>query len=314
MFVDEVELTIEGGRGGDGKVAFFPFKQGPCGGDGGQGGNVYVVADPSMNLLNKYAGKDFFKAEDGGAGEKNRRMGARGKDLILSLPLSTTVIDLDTQEQFELNQSEKQFLVSRGGEGGKGNDSFKSSTNQVPRQSTPGQQGERRKVKIILKLSADFGLIGFPNAGKSSILNALTAAHVKTADYPFTTLEPYLGVFERKVIADVPGLIEGASNGRGLGIKFLKHIEKVRALLHCVSAESSDLDKDYALVQKELEEYNSELVKKKTIILLTKSDVVNEKEIKTKVSQLKKLNPDVIPVSIYNLESLQLLKKILLEA
>lgn len=311
MFVDEIELTIEGGKGGDGKVAFFPFKQGPCGGDGGQGGSVYVLADSDMNLLNQYAGKELFKAEDGEAGEKNRKMGARGNDLILSLPVGTILTDLDTGEQLELSEAGKQFLISRGGEGGRGNDSFKSSINQTPRQSTPGLPGERRRVNIILKLSADFGLIGLPNAGKSSILNALTAAHVKTANYPFTTLEPYLGTFQGKIIADVPGLIEGASKGRGLGIKFLKHIEKVSALLHCISAESSNLKKDYTLIVNELTQYNPELIKKKSILLLTKSDLASEKELNSKIKILKKINSDVIAISIYNPDSLKALKKLL---
>ena len=311
MFTDEVELTISGGRGGDGKVAFFPFKKGPCGGDGGRGGDVYIYSDANHQLLNKYAGKASFKAEDGGAGQKNRKKGAQGKDLHLPMPIGTIITDINSKEQIELTKPGQSFLICAGGEGGRGNDYFKSSTNQVPRQSTNGAPGESRTIKIVMRLSADYGLIGLPNAGKSSILNMLTAAHVKTADYPFTTLEPYLGAFGTKIIADIPGLIEGASKGRGLGVTFLKHIEKVQVLLHCISAESTDLKKDYKLILNELAEYNPELVKKNMVVLLTKSDLITVSQRKAKIRLLKKLNPQVLPISIYDSKSIDALKKIL---
>lgn len=309
MFIDEAEIVVKGGHGGPGKIAFFPMKSGPCGGNGGKGGNVYAVVNPNMTDLRKYKERSAYEAEDGEQGGSNRKIGANGKDLYLNVPVNTTVIDLDSSDEVELRKEGEEVLLAQGGEGGLGNDAFKTSTYQTPRKAEPGEEGQGRRLKLILKLIADYGLIGLPNAGKSSLLNELTSANVKTANYPFTTLEPNLGVIDGKVLADIPGLIEGASEGKGLGIKFLKHIEKVKLLLHCISVESEDVEKDYKTVTEELGNYNQEILNKQTIILLTKIDLVTKEEVKKKLKQLKKLDKEVLPISIHDWDSLEELKK-----
>jgi GTP-binding protein len=237
--------------------------------------------------------------------------GEGGADLYLNFPIGTTFIDSDTGEEFELTPDNSPLLLVKGGRGGKGNESFKSSTYRTPKNAEPGEIGKVRHFKVLMKLIADYGFIGLPNAGKSSLLNALTAAHVKTADYPFTTLEPNLGVMNGVVLADIPGLIEGASTGKGLGTKFLKHIEKVKMLLHCISVESFDVEADYATVIKELAAYNPKLMQKERVILLTKIDLISEEEVATLLDKLQEFGKKVIPVSVYDLESLDELKKIL---
>ena len=311
MLVDEVTFKIEAGRGGDGKTSFFPGRGGPSGGDGGDGANVYIQVNPQLSSLNKYASVRLKKAEDGAPGEYNRRFGSNGKHLYLDFPISTTITDLETDEVFELDEKDKTILICKGGKGGLGNDALKSATNQSPKKAQPGLKGQTRNVKVILKLIADFGLIGLPNAGKSTLLNELTAAHAKVANYPFTTLEPNLGAMGKKIIADIPGLIEGASKGRGLGIKFLKHIEKVQLLLHCISVESSDVARDYKTVMDELIEYNVELGKKESIVLLTKIDLADDAEIQKKIKQIKKLSKKVHPISILDSDSIEKLRKLI---
>jgi len=310
MFIDETEITIQGGDGGSGKVAFFINKKGPCGGNGGKGGDLYFVTNSNITDLKKFSKITFFKAENGQQGGSNRRIGANGKDLYLPVPINTSIIDNKTNKEIVLTDKLSSVLLCRGGNGGLGNDAFKTSTNQTPRHATTGQKGQEKKIMLILKLIADFGLIGLPNAGKSSLLNELTNAAVKTANYPFTTLEPNLGVIDGKIIADIPGLIEGASRGKGLGIKFLKHIEKVSLLLHCVSSESEDVEKDYRTVIEEISKYNETILGKKTIILLTKTDLVSRDVIKAKIEILKKFNYSIIPVSIYNSASLDQIRNV----
>ncbi len=314
MFIDEAVITVHGGDGGKGFVHFFPGKNGPDGGDGGKGGNVYAVINPQLVSLYKYLEKKSFKAENGTHGQSNRRSGATGQDLFLEMPIGVYFTDLKTGEEIELTPEVSPLLLVTGGEGGLGNNSFKSSTNQTPMNAEPGKDGQTRQFKVVLKLIADYGLIGLPNAGKSSLLNELTAAHVKTANYAFTTLEPNLGVLFSKVIADIPGLIEGASQGKGLGIKFLKHIEKVTLLLHCISADSENLEADYHTVISELEKYNPNLIKKKSVLLLTKIDMVSPDEVKKKLKILKKYNKDILPISIHDYDSIEKLKEILLKA
>lgn len=314
MFIDEVDIIIKGGHGGAGKVSFGPGKySGPDGGNGGRGGYVYIKATSDLTTLNQFTRKKFLKAEDGGAGDRQKKTGKDGQDLELTLPIGTSLVDKDTGEDFEVNNLEDKILLAKGGLGGKGNFELRSSRNTTPRSAQPGLPGKERHLKVVLKLIADFGLIGLPNAGKSSLLNELTAAKVKTASYPFTTLEPNLGVLEGKIVADIPGLIEGASEGKGLGIKFLKHIEKVKLLLHCISAESEDPLKDYQVVRNELGTFNIELLEKEEIILLTKSDLVGKKELEKKIKALKKFKKQIIPVSIYDFESLENLKKKLID-
>jgi len=311
MFIDEAEITVQGGNGGAGKVAFFINKRGSCGGNGGRGGNVYFVTTSNASDLKRFTEITSFKAEDGQMGGSNNRVGREGKDLNLPVPSNTTIIDIETNKEITLTDTLSNVLVCRGGEGGHGNNYFKTSTYQTPRKATPGQKGEERKIKLILKLIANFGLIGLPNAGKSSLLNELTNAHAKIANYPFTTLEPNLGVINGKVLADIPGLIEGAATGKGLGIKFLKHIEKVTLLLHCISVESENIEKDYKTVIEEISKYNKNILLKKSVILLTKTDLASQETIKEKITILSKLHNMVIPVSIHDFDSLELLRKIL---
>lgn len=312
MFTDEAEITIKAGQGGAGSVSFYPPPmRGPDGGNGGSGGDVYLVVVQDLQELSKFSGKHLWEAENGQRGADFKKTGKNGKDLMISIPIGSLLINTETNEQFELVNLNEQTLICKGGDGGKGNWEFRSSTNTTPRFAEKGYLGEEKHFKIILRLIADYGLMGLPNSGKSSILNELTTANVKTAAYPFTTLEPNLGVIGHKVIADIPGLIEGAAEGKGLGIKFLKHIEKVKLLLHCVSASSENVLKDYQTVREELEKFNPELLQKTEIILLTKSDLVNKEILKEQIKILKKENNQIYPISIYDFDSIESLKKIL---
>lgn len=312
MFIDEAIIVVKGGQGGPGKVAFFAKKSGPSGGNGGKGGNVYAELNSNLIDLKKFTERSVFQAENGESGGFNRREGLNGKDLTLQMPTSTTIFDTQTKQEYLINQYSKRILLCRGGQGGYGNEEFKTSTYQTPRHADIGKKGQQRQFKLILKLIADFGLIGLPNAGKSSLLNELTKANVKTASYPFTTLEPNLGVCNGKVLADIPGLIEGASKGRGLGIRFLKHIEKVNLILHCISCESENLKKDYEVVINEISSYNKSILQKKSVILFTKIDLMGEEERNRKIKELSFTGLRVIPLSIYQKDSLQILKDYLI--
>ena len=313
MIVDELELTIKGGDGGEGKVSFGKMqKSGPDGGNGGDGGDVYIVASSDLTLLNELRGKRLISAGDGFKGGQKKSSGKRGDDLTIYLPVGTQLADVKTKEIFELEQVFGKILLCKGGKGGIGNFELRSSTSTTPTNTIPPTPGQTRHLKIILRFIADYGLIGLPSAGKSSLLNEITRANVKTASYHFTTLSPNLGVLPNKeIVADIPGLIEGASQGKGLGIKFLKHIEKVNLLLHCIGADSVDPVKDYQVVRKELGEYSKDLLKKEEIILLTKADLLDHAELKQKEKILKKLNKKVISTSIHDAESLQKLLAIL---
>ncbi len=312
MLVDEIELKLKAGHGGPGKVSFFPSrnqKAGPDGGNGGRGGDVYVTVTSDLTALGHYANKRQLDAQNGDPGDRNRQSGKAGDDLELAMPIGTELIDTDSGKIIVLDKLDMRVLVCKGGLGGRGNYELRSSRNTTPMKAQSGLPGQERHFDIQLKLIADFGLIGLPNAGKSSLLNELTAANAKIGNYAFTTLEPNLGVFRQRIIADIPGLIEGASEGKGLGIKFLKHIEKVRLLLHCIAADSDNVVRDYKTVYKELKNYNPELVEKEEIILLTKIDLVDEAQVKKQVKALKSLKRRVIPVSIHNWESIEGLSK-----
>jgi GTPase len=304
MLVDEAEINIKAGHGGAGRVSFKGKTGGPDGGDGGRGGDVYVRATNNIYDLNQFLSRSVYRAENGEAGGVGVSSGKDGKDLFLIMPIGT-ILKGEGGYEVELKDVNQVILLTKGGLGGRGNESYKSSRNTTPRYAQGGLPGEEKKLKLRLRLIADLGLIGLPNVGKSSLLNELTKANAKIGDFPFTTLEPNLGVLNGKVLADIPGLIEGASVGKGLGHKFLKHIEKVRLLLHCVSSESKDPLKDYKTIREELRKFNPELLSKREIILLTKSDV--------KSIELKGLPFDkkVIPVSIYSWESIQSLIKTL---
>lgn len=302
MFVDETTITLTAGHGGAGSSHFAP-RIGADGGNGGKGGDVYVSVTSDLKALSRYPQSKEFKAQDGQRGAKNRLSGKNGKDIEIIVPIGTEITDTMSQEKTDFNNLNQKVLIAKGGKGGWGNFMFKSSVNTSPTRSQPGLPGESKTFKVVLKLIAEFGLIGLPNAGKSSILNQLTSANAGVGAYPFTTLEANLGVYNEKIIADIPGLIEGASKGKGLGIKFLKHIEKVSTLLHCIASDSPDVLKDYQTVNSELEKYNPNLLAKKRIILLTKTDLVDAKKLKEQTELLKTLKFTIFPVSIYDWDS-----------
>lgn len=312
MLIDEANITLKAGHGGAGKVAFNPGRYGgPSGGNGGKGGNIYGRVTSDLTALNQFSQKQFFEADNGEQGGTNKSSGKDAGDMYFEFPIGTLLTETITGKTIDFVALDQQELICKGGLGGRGNYEFRSSTNTTPRNAQPGLPGEERTFKVELKLIADFGLIGLPSAGKSSLLNELTNANAKVGAYDFTTLEPNLGVLHRRVIADIPGLIEGASDGKGLGIKFLKHIEKVHLLLHCVASDSLDVKKDYLTVRKELEDYGHNLTDKQEIILLTKSDLVTKEELTKKTKILQKLNPEILTVSIHDFESIEKLKALL---
>lgn len=313
MLVDEVQIKIQAGKGGDGKVNFhrekFVPKGGPDGGDGGGGGCIYFVGIEDITALNKFRYQKEFKAENGKPGGANRKTGASGKDLEIRIPVGTFIRDLETGEIWEITAVGKKILFAIGGKGGRGNWHFKSSTHQTPLEFEYGAEGQQRNLFLELRLIADVGLIGLPSIGKSALLNELTRASVRVALYPFTTLEPNLGAMDGLIIADLPGLIEGAHQGKGLGIKFLKHIKRAKVLVHCISAESLDVLKDYDVVRKELGEYDKELLARPEIILITKSDLVTKEKLKEIKGKLKDVKGEILVCSIYDWESINSLMR-----
>ena len=305
MLIDEVKITLQAGKGGDGLVHFYTDrwrpKGGPDGGNGGDGGNVYFRAVSDISKLHQFRHQKNYEAQDGQKGGPNNCTGKNGEDLYLDIPYGS-VVTYDNGTEIELDHVGQIIIASKGGRGGKGNHHYRSATNQTPKEHTAGFNPPIKNVHIQLKLIADIGLIGLPNAGKTSLLNELTTANAQVANYAFTTLEPNLGVMKSgQIIADIPGLIEGASDGKGLGYKFLKHVERTRVLVHCVSAESSDPVADYQTVRKELEMYSEKLVNKPEMIVLTKSDLLDEKQIK-KISKSIKA---ILSVSIADDASLK---------
>jgi len=283
-FLDQAKIYIRSGNGGAGCVSFRREKYiafgGPNGGDGGKGGDVWAVASSDLNTLIDYRYKQHFKAGTGTHGMGRDRSGAAGEDVELKVPVGTQVIDADTDEVLiDMIEDGQRALLAKGGNGGWGNARFKSAVNQAPRKANPGEEGEERWIWLRLKLIADAGLVGLPNAGKSTFLSTVTAAKPKTADYPFTTLHPHLGVVslgtsERFVLADLPGLIEGASEGAGLGHRFLGHVERCAAILHLVDASADDPVTDYKTIRSELVNYGADLEDKPEIVVLTKCDAL----------------------------------------
>ena len=301
--VDELTIAAKAGNGGNGVVRWLHLKgveyAGPSGGNGGDGGNIYVRGVRDVSLLSRYRGEKKFKAGRGQDGEKLSKHGKRGEDLVIDVPVGSLVHNRDTGEVHEVMEEDQQILILKGGRGGAGNEVFKSSVNRTPDIAMPGGEGEEAKLYIELQLIAQAGLIGLPNAGKSSLLNALTGASAKIGSYAFTTLDPNLGVLYGFILADIPGLIEGASEGRGLGSKFLRHIARTELLIHCVSLESENPEDDYQVVRQEIAKYSqADLAGKREVIVLTKTDTRDPAFIEEVSARMRAHTPAVYTVSV----------------
>ena len=321
-FLDQVKIYIKAGNGGDGSPSFRREKfiefGGPDGGDGGKGGSVILKAEQNLNTLIDFRYQQHHKAKRGENGAGQNRTGKSGEDLILKVPLGTQVFEEDNKTLiYDFTKISEEFIAAAGGKGGLGNTRFKSSTNRAPRKFTKGTQGEEFTIWLQLKTIADIGIIGLPNAGKSSLLASVTNANPKIANYQFTTLNPNLGVasYDDKeiTIADIPGLVEGAHKGTGLGIQFLKHIERCKSLLHLIDITSEDLKKSYQQVKNELKKYSNKLTKKRELIVLNKIDLIDEKEVNHIIKDFKKnTKSEVIAVSTFNKSSVSKIKSKLL--
>jgi len=296
MFIDEAKIQVKAGNGGNGCLSFrrekFIPKGGPDGGNGGRGGNVYFEAVGNLNTLMDFVGKHHWSAKNGGDGEGSNKYGADGEDLVIKVPAGTLIYDIDLGLMLkDLSEVGMRVCVCRGGRGGRGNKTFATATNQTPRQTERGKSGQERNIRLELKLIADVGLVGMPNAGKSTLISRCTSARPKIADYPFTTLKPVLGIvelsgFRRFVMADIPGLIEGAHDGAGLGYEFLRHIERTTIVLHIIDimpVDGSDPIENYFSIRAELEQYSKALAQKEEIIVINKMDLDSDGE------RLKKL-------------------------
>ena len=317
-FLDQVKIYVKAGNGGSGSPSFrrekFVEFGGPDGGDGGKGGSVILISERNLNTLIDYRYQQHFKAERGKDGSGKNKTGKGGEDLYLKVPLGTQVFEEDNKTLiYDFKSQKEEFLVASGGKGGFGNTRFKSSTNRAPKKFTKGGQGEEFWIWLQLKTIADIGIIGLPNAGKSSLLASMTSANPKIANYKFTTINPNLGVasYDDKevTLADIPGLIEGAHTGTGLGIKFLKHIERCKTLLHLIDITEDDLFISYNQVRKELSKYSKDLVKKKEIVVLNKTDLIYEEEKKEKIKKLKnKLKKNIFLMSTMDKKSVSDIK------
>lgn len=313
-FIDEIQISIKAGRGGDGVVRWrrekFKPLSGPGGGYGGRGGDVYAEAVTDLAYLEHYQFEKKFKAENGDPGGNFGREGKSGKELVLRFPVGSRLTNVATGQVIELDHAGDRVLLLKGGDGGKGNEHFKSSRNTTPYESTPGKLGEEADLHIELRLIADIGLVGFPNAGKSTLLNALTNAKSKVGSYQFTTLDPHLGVMPGGfVIADIPGLIEGASTGKGLGDKFLRHISRTKTLVHLVSLENEDIAMAYETIRNELGAYDPVLLEKQEIVVLSKTDVISEDELAAKIKEIKKVSgKEPVAITEFDSDSIKILQ------
>lgn len=326
-FIDEVDIEVISGEGGKGFVGYRREKYvplgGPDGGDGGNGGNIYFQGDEGLNTLLHFRGLKTFRAEAGGNGAGSNMKGADGNDLILRVPVGTLIYHKETGQLLcDITEHGQLYEAAKGGNGGFGNAHFRSSTHQTPRFAQNGQEGTKIPVHLELKLLADIALIGMPNAGKSTLISAISAAKPKIADYPFTTLEPNLGVVQLGdktiVVTDIPGLIEGAAEGKGLGIKFLKHIERTSALVHLIDCsmflEEYEAIEAYMTIREELEKFNPDLLNKKEVVCLTKIDAMTEEEIeKFRSSMEEQLDRKVLPISGVSGRNIDILKQIMLK-
>jgi len=307
-FVDEVEITLKAGDGGNGCVSFrrekYVPRGGPDGGDGGDGGSVVFLVDPGKHTLLDYTYNKLYRAPRGEHGRGKKQTGASGDDLVIPVPPGTMVSDVGTGEVLgDLTEPGRKLVAARGGKGGKGNARFATSTDRAPRKAQPGSPGEERTVRLSLKLLADVGLVGLPNAGKSTLISAISAARPRIADYPFTTLAPNLGVvksgeYSSFVVADMPGLIEGAHAGKGLGLAFLKHIERTRLLLHLVDITESEPVENYRKIRHELTSYGMDIEKKPEMVVLTKIDLIPDPDMAEKIARrFRELGLEVFYVS-----------------
>ena len=318
-FLDQTKIYIKAGNGGSGSASFRREKfiefGGPDGGDGGSGGSIVFVATENLNTLIDFRYQQHFKAENGQSGKGKKKTGRGGKDLILKVPVGTQILEEDNNTLIEdLTKSEQKTVIASGGKGGLGNVRFKSSTNRAPRKKTDGNKGESFWIWLQLKVIADIGIIGMPNTGKSSLLSALTNARPKIANYPFTTINPNLGVtnYDNKevTLADIPGLIEGAHEGIGLGDKFLKHIERCKSVLHLIDITNDNLLENYSKVRKELFKYSNKLIKKREIIVFNKVDMIDEEEINKKIDVFKKkIKKKIFKISALKHIGLKTIKK-----
>ena len=322
-FLDQAKIYIKAGDGGSGSASFrrekFIEYGGPDGGDGGDGGSIIVESDRNLNTLIDFRYAQHFKAQHGKPGSKRNRTGANGKDLVLKVPVGTQIYEEDNNTLiYDFTKNKEKYLVASGGKGGLGNVRFKSSTNRAPKKKTNGKIGEEFWIWLQLKVIADIGIIGKPNAGKSSLLAALTRAKPKIANYPFTTINPNLGVTyyggKEVTLADIPGLVEGAHKGVGLGDKFLRHIERCKILLHLIDISEKDLISVYKKIKFELSTYDKNLTKKKEIIFFNKSDLLDEEEIKKKLNVFKrKVKSKYEIISVFSSNDIQKIKKLLIK-
>ena len=322
-FLDQAKIYIKAGNGGSGSASFrrekFVEYGGPDGGDGGDGGSIIIQSDRNLNTLIDFRYAQHFKAQHGKPGSKRNKTGANGEDLILKVPLGTQLYEEDNNTLiYDFTKNKEKYLVASGGKGGLGNLRFKSSTNRAPRKKTNGKLGEEFWIWLQLKVIADIGIIGKPNAGKSSLLAALTRAKPKIANYPFTTINPNLGVSyyggKEITLADIPGLVEGAHKGVGLGDKFLRHIERCKILLHLIDLSEDDLLISYKKIKSELSNYDKDLIKKKEIIFFNKSDLLDDNETNEKLKEFKKkIKTKYEVVSIYSNKDIQKIKKLLIK-
>lgn len=313
MLIDDVTLEVSAGKGGDGVVRFTRtmMNEGPTGGNGGRGGNVVLFGVPDLGALRPFRSVKSVRAGNGGNGEQNMRTGADGADKIVRVPVGTVAHDVVRGRDYDIVFPGQKVLVARGGNGGFGNFHFRSSRNTTPDRANPGLPGEVVTLRLELKMIADIGLIGYPNVGKSSLLNALTEASSKVGNYRFTTLEPNLGVYFDTIIADIPGLIEGASEGKGLGHKFLKHIERTRVLFHLVAADSKTPVTDYMNIRRELKRYNPKLLEKPEWIVVSRADERKPEAVQKLVKALSRKNPNTFAFSVLDDASLFLMRETL---
>tara|TARA_B100000427_G_scaffold224702_1_gene188379 strand:+ start:830 stop:1816 length:987 start_codon:yes stop_codon:yes gene_type:complete len=321
-FLDQAKIYVTAGKGGSGSASFRREKYvefgGPDGGDGGEGGSVFLIADENLNTLVDFRFQQHFKAERGQNGMGNKKSGKSGKDLVLKVPVGTQIFEEDNNTLIEdLKKRGQKIIIAKGGKKGLGNVRFKTSTNRAPRKKTDGADGEKFWIWLQLKVIADIGIVGMPNAGKSSLLSVLTKAKPKIANYPFTTINPNLGVatYNNKEItlADIPGLIEGAHEGVGLGDKFLRHIERCKSLIHLIDITENNILENYLKIRKELSKYSNDLLKKKEIIIFNKIDVISNYETEEKINIFKKkIKKNVYKMSVLQNKGLSNIKKILI--